>query len=633
MFRQIIPSVKSCAGKAMVLLCLTLMTAGVMSSCSDFFEQDSNRIIYADDSHLNNPSDTLYSMVGILTKLQALADRTILLGEMRGDPVAINEHTAADLRNLALVEIDADNMYNNPSDYYAVINNCNYYIANADTAKKNNRNEKIFLKEYAAAKSIRAWTYLQLALNYGEVPFVTTPILTKEQAERDYPKMRLTEICDWLIADIAPLADVEVPGYGEIRGLNSHLLFFPIYIVLGDLNLWAGHYKEAAINYYNYISKRNGTNSAYPTGSTYATFWPDGTSNFNKYTGIYVNYRLLYRDERYDNSSELITLIPGDSIPSEGNYSQLRNLFNSTVDNNALFSIEVSKAMEELSSSQTCTYIQKNEEGKVTYGVVPQGIDGLKNGDLRLYNTLERYDNTIVNGERKDYQNVLKYYSRNIHIYRRQMIYLRLAEAMNNAGYPHFAYYVLASGVNNKLIQDSIMKYYPTAQDTAFLRRFNFPTSSYVLRTPAHYTSENTCGIHDLGCGWSMQNPDYQLPFDKSLVNPETGYYLSEADSLAQYEYQKWKVDSLLLNECGLETCFEGTRFYDLMRFSMRWNKPSILADKVYARKGKNSSIEGEINVNLRNPDNWYLHWNGKIGIAPIYSQSSSEEATEGADN
>ena len=130
-----------------------------------------------------------------------------------------------------------------------------------------------------------------------------------------------------------------------------------------------------------------------------------------------------------------------------------------------------------------------------------------------------------------------------------------------------------------------------------------------------------------------MQNPDYQLPFDKSLVNPETGYYLSEADSLAQYEYQKWKVDSLLLNECGLETCFEGTRFYDLMRFSMRWNKPSILADKVYARKGKNSSIEGEINVNLRNPDNWYLHWNGKIGIAPIYSHSSSEEATEGADN
>ena len=155
-FNRIMDAMNRRSGRVMAMLCLGAVAMGTTTSCSDFFEQDSERIIYADDSHLNNPSDTLYSMVGILNKLQSLADRTILLGEMRGDLVDINEHTSADLRNLALFNIDADNMYNNPSDYYAVINNCNYYIANADTAKKNNRNEKkVMLAKPVKARYVR----------------------------------------------------------------------------------------------------------------------------------------------------------------------------------------------------------------------------------------------------------------------------------------------------------------------------------------------------------------------------------------------------------------------------------------------------------------------------------------------
>ena len=211
-FNRIMDAMNRRSGRVMAMLCLSAVAMGTTTSCSDFFEQDSERIIYADDSHLNNATDTLYSVAGILGKLQALADRTILLGELRGDLVDINKNTSADLRNVALFNIDDNNAYNKPSDYYAVINNCNYYIANADTALKNNRNEKIFMKEYTAVKGIRAWTYLQLALNYGKVPFVTEPILTKEQAERDYPQQDLQYICEWLIKDIQPLAEEELPG-------------------------------------------------------------------------------------------------------------------------------------------------------------------------------------------------------------------------------------------------------------------------------------------------------------------------------------------------------------------------------------------------------------------------------------
>ncbi|MBO7539398.1 MAG: RagB/SusD family nutrient uptake outer membrane protein, partial [Prevotella sp.] len=74
---------------------------------------------------------------------------------MRGDLTSITSVASSDLRDVSLFQIGDDNQYNNPRDYYAVINNCNYFIAHADTALKNNRNEYIFMKEYAAVKAIR----------------------------------------------------------------------------------------------------------------------------------------------------------------------------------------------------------------------------------------------------------------------------------------------------------------------------------------------------------------------------------------------------------------------------------------------------------------------------------------------
>ena len=624
-FNSIKRAVAARSNGLMAMLCLgATAVTGLTTSCADFFEPESDRIIYADQDHLNNATDTIYSVAGILGKLQALGDRTILLGEVRADLVDINTNTSADLRDLALFNVGDDNTYNSPSDYYAVINNCNYFIAKADTALKNNRNEKIFMKEYTAVKGIRAWTYLQLALNYGSVPFVTTPILTKEEAERSYDSKGIADICDWLIKDIQPLADEDLPDYGTIRSMDSRFFYFPIYLMLGELNLWAGHYKEAALNYYNYISRRNGTNSTYPIGSTRGTYWPDGTTTFSKYSRVSADYRSTFGNMSYNNNSEYITIIPGDSIPSEGNYSQLRNIFNSTSDNNADYSLTPSQAMQDISAAQTCTYIISNNGGVPKYGVVPKGIGDMRDGDLRLCNIYTASDNMIIDGERKPYQYIYKYTNRNIPVYRRTTVYLRLAEAMNRAGYPHFAYYVLASGINNKVITDSVMKYYPTAQDSAFLNRFDFPTTRYVLRTPDRLSVENTMGIHDLGCGWSLQNPDYLMPFDSTLIDKTTGYYLSEADSIQQRQYQIDKVEQMIVDEGALENCFEGTRFYDLMRVALRRNDPNFLADRVYARRGEanKSAMEGEIKVNLRNSNNWYLHWNGQIGIEPVSSKT-----------
>ena len=127
-----------------------------LTACSDYFDIDSTYYVPAENNHLKTATDTLYSVIGILNKVQAIGDRTVLLGEMRGDLTRVTSATSADLRNVAMFNIDDDNKYNQPRDYYAIINNCNYFIAHADTAMKNNRNEVVFMREYAAVKAIRA---------------------------------------------------------------------------------------------------------------------------------------------------------------------------------------------------------------------------------------------------------------------------------------------------------------------------------------------------------------------------------------------------------------------------------------------------------------------------------------------
>ena len=146
------------------------------------------------------------------------------------------------------------------------------------------------MREYAAAKAIRAWTYLQLVLNYGSVPFVTDPILTKEESEANYPRYDLQAICDYFITDLLPLTEKygrEYPKYGNIRNTDSRFFYFPLNIVLGDLYLWAGsasgnkeYYKQAALRYYKYISERNGDNSTYATGTNMAQ-WPTKSTTWS----------------------------------------------------------------------------------------------------------------------------------------------------------------------------------------------------------------------------------------------------------------------------------------------------------------------------------------------------------------
>lgn len=587
----------------------------VLVSCNKVLDVDSNYIIDADNDHLNNATDTMYSATGILKKLQAIGDRTVLLGEARGDLVDLGAGISPDLQEIATFsKVSDDNKYNNPRDYYAVINNCNYYIAKADTALKNSRNQYVFLGEYAAIKAIRAWTYMQLAMVYGEVPFYTQPILNASEADVNiYPRKSLKEICRYFLdedglQELAKNTEAAYPTYGNknIWNIPPKLLFIPMNVILGDLALWAADsndkatYLKAAKFYYNYIVERNGSDYPYPTGTS-RTQWM--TTEWN---GMATSIMGDLTSLNTGRNAEVITVIPGDSLETWGNYSELPDIFNTNKFNNNKPGLTPSQRMLDISKEQYyCYYYRPRTDWVVTYA--PKNLRGNLSGDLRLSTWYSTSENMVDDeGNRYTSQRIYKYekgetnsglsQSNNTNIYRRTLIYLRMAEALNRAGYPRFAFEILSTGVNDNIINNVIVPEYP--EDADILTQFKFSTSTqngYVIWNPeSSLQNQNTMGIHSRGSGYTPKNEYYIMP---------TG----------TIEEQIEAVEDLIMTEEALEFAFEGYRFYDIMRVSLRRNDPSYLSNVIQARKGKENSPC--LSVDLTDKRRWFLNWNNQVGL------------------
>jgi starch-binding outer membrane protein, SusD/RagB family len=561
--------------KSILIGGLTLFTLGTYTSCTDMMDTNSKLVMFSQDNKLDGATDTVYSVMGIIGKMQAIADRTVLLGEIRGDLVELTPKASIDLQELAQFNVSSSNTYNAATGYYAVINNCNFYLAHVDTSLKK-RNEYVFMKEFAAVKTFRAWTYLQLAMTYGSVPFIIDPILTEAQANKTYPMKDIKQICDYFVDDLLPYVNTPFPGYGAINGLDSKKFFLPTRVVLGDLCLWGERYAEAAKYYHDFLTKESG---AVSTGLN-QTIWNKESTTFGSFQNSYSN---LFSNV---SNSEIISFIPMESTSTMEGYSGLRNVFNSTIQNNYYFHATPSHRLMELSKAQSnCILFVNGSLRDTLYAPIKNDEKPLWVGDLRLASVY-----TVTNGSAGTNdgnattsnlystirQTIGKFSTGHVILYRSGEIYLRFAEALNRAGYPESAFAILKYG----LYPANITRYINAGERTSAANLLTF--SQY------QFSANNTLGIHSRGSGDAYANKTYKIPTKANLT-----------DSINY-------VEDLICNETALETSFEGCRYYDLVRMALHRNDTEWLATKIAQRKGS-ANEDAALKLTLSDRKNWFL--------------------------
>ena len=650
------------------LLCGTFL----FSSCKDILQVDSNRVEYEFDDWTFN--DSVYSVLGILKSVQQVGDRQVLINELRGDLVTVNEAKAVvDVQELSRSEFNLEtNKYLDVKDYYSIINNCNIYLARVDTTLEKN-NIRLMLPEYVAVKSVRAWTYLQLAINYNNVPYFTEPILTHSAAEEVLNKPMLTrdEILGKLIAEILPYenpAAYPMPawdkdgkvlkfGYGDNgTEVETKRLFVPIRMLLGELYLWRGDYKNAARFFYAQIAGTgtNETERKYNDYGKMASYSNKGGKNMNN------GYMSLFSAKNFDsNSSNIFTIIPFANSDLHGTTSGLAEVFSPAGEVGAA-QVVASPGIRSLAKRQVYRYYEGEDPKKPD--VVEYSHQYEYPGDLRIKATT--YSQRGDDEARTEYKNIIgkfnfedgnigmeSEFTSNIKttfviLQRKEHAYLRLAEALvglereGYVGAMDLAMVILKEGAkeNYLLLQnpvyaervklnadgDTLYNYIidKESKDTIAVEprmekylaecadslRYNFTAEAF---------SENK-GIHSRGSGDSERNIYYALT--DTCIARYLG--LTEVENKVEtilrpitYDDSLNYIADLVIDELALELAWEGTRFGDLIRFAKTMGDNDVLAKRVAGRAYENDvtyrspefQYDTELYSKMLNEANWYL--------------------------
>lgn len=585
--------------KAVGVVCACM---AAFPACTDMMETDSTTVGFEEDNRLDSPNDSLYSVLGILSQVQRLGDRYVLLGELRGDLMEATEDAKVDIQEISNFKVSSDNEYASFYDYYNIINNCNYAIAKMDTNIVFYE-DKVMIPEYAQIKVIRAWTYWQLALAAGKVSWIEEPVLSLEAALKEYPQKGLEDLAQLLIDDLTPYIGVRALDYGTIDNFDSRKMFLPVDMVLGDLYLFLGRYAEAATAYYRLIDKRKLTLT-----SSYGNYWTNTarTGGSAAWISAYVN----------TGSNELLSSLVYSSRPDAYHPQLVRWSYNevpSIVPTTSF--VDWMSRVSHYYAAENTTRIQGFFTGDLrglfefsngTTSSVSYTTDGL--GDYKG-TLIDKFYSLSTSGGVEDPENEALgglRYVRNLPVYRTSQVYLRLAEAINRYGRPATAFAVLAYGLNKTNLANTTR--IPASERTGEMF-LDFTSDSY----------DNNVGTATRGRGRAIGFPtsDYLIPdytpYDTiKVVDGETGeekdtvvvskdpirLAAAKADSI---EY----VEDRIIDEMAAETAFEGSRFFDLMRIAHhrgRW--PAYAAEKVAARFGNGSEA---VKARLMDESEWFL--------------------------
>ncbi len=227
----------------------TVISLLTLTSCGDFLEiEPRNEIIL--EQFWNEKNDVDNIVAGCYSGLQVrdVIVRMMAWGEFRSENVNTTgnaQNDDLDLHRLLVENINASNYYTGWSAFYSVINRCNtvIYYAPSVAEKDPSYTESELRATVAEVSALRDLCYFYLIRTFRDVPYTTEPYLDDDQV-MDVPATPFNEVLDNLIADLEKVQNDAVRRY-PVNSKNyqtGRITQDAIHAMLCEMYLWKKDY-------------------------------------------------------------------------------------------------------------------------------------------------------------------------------------------------------------------------------------------------------------------------------------------------------------------------------------------------------------------------------------------------------
>lgn len=573
-----------------MLSAMTLLFS--LGSCQDYLDvQPEDRLV--GDQLYRNVFDADAAVVGIYGKFMNLAEKHVILNEMRADLMTTTRNSNPYLEQLSVHNVSADNPYISPKQFYEVIQNCNDALKNFDIMLADKKfTQTQYDQRYADIACIRSWIYLQLGIHFGSVPYITEPIETLEDVKNinKYPRVPLDQLIDQLVTFTEALTykniyDAQSSLLVSVDGYDTRKFFINKECLLGDLQLWKGNYQLAAAHYKNVMEEAPA--AGVQTVDNYRIKFAEVITNEDLSVGYLRNseldattlvdsntkgWRSIFgRDRDVLWNSEWIWSLPFDSKFAPANpfiaiFSKTGGDYLAKPSQRAMEMWDSNNQVFSIGGTTVLGYPYDARGSKFTYRMVA--------GDPVIMKYIYKFESAADQFNRNG----------DWFLYRAAKLHLRYAEAANRDNQQELAYALLNQGIRTTYNPLNI-------PDTGNV------TDAMQTKLPFPYNFDARMG----------NSPNFRAPWHRN-----TGIRgRARLESVGAIGDDMITTENNIIDEAALELAYEGNRWEDLVRIARRRNDPSFLADKIFEKlNGEGNAEAANVKAKLMNPNNWYLPFN-----------------------